>query len=260
MRLGDRLGPSACLQTVYDHTDLFAVLAADPDGEQRIANLLRLQERARYFDSRGGLRAFVRMLRLSTDPQLKAMGPGDEPAAPIAGESDDVVRLLTVHQAKGLEFPIVLVAGCTTRERTDSPAVAYDRAVGLGLTHLPGGRARAHPGRPPRRRIRPPARRRRVGAPVLRRRHPRPRAADFLGESGPRPRLSGTWRAHLDALLAESAEQGSPPLLTLWRPGPRRHRFRRPSPSTPARCWQRPARPFPWCTETQIRCRGPWMR
>ena len=235
LRVGDRLGPAACLQLLYDHTDLLAILAADPDGEQRVANLLRLHERAREFDRSGGLRAFGRALRLATDPQLKAAltSPGDEPAAQIAGEADDVVRIMTVHQAKGLEFPIVLVAGCTTRERTDSPAVAYDRAVGLGLTiYEDGDRVRTLAARQL-----DASARRRASAETARLFYvAATRARErliFLGEPGPRPRLSGTWRSHLDALLAvqeadPARDPELPPLLAQWSPS------RLPPPPSPA--------------------------
>ncbi len=221
LRLGDRIGPSGCLQAVYDHTDLLAVLAADADGEQRVANLLRLHERAREFDRSGGLRAFVRALRLYTDPQLKtALGSsGDEPAAQIAGETDDVVRIMTVHQAKGLEFPIVLVAGCTTRERTDSPAIAYDRAVGLGLTiYEDGDRVKTLAAR----KVDALARRRASAESARLFYVAATRARErliFLGEVGPRPRLAGTWRACLDA-MHEGSHDAAPPPLIEWRPGP----------------------------------------
>ena len=238
LRLGDRIGPAACLQLTYDHTDLLAVLAADPDGEQRVANLLRLQERARGFDKSGGLRRFVRALRLATDPQLKAalQSPGDEPAAQIAGEADDVVRIMTVHQAKGLEFPVVLVAGCTTRERTDSPAVAYDRAVGLGLTiYQEGERVRTLAARrvDANARLRASAESARLFYVAATRARER---LIFLGETGRRPRVAGTWRAHLDALLAAQDERHDPrdsdaaPLLAEWRPGPPRPPHAAPSP------------------------------
>jgi hypothetical protein len=226
LRLGDRIGPAACLQLTYDHTDVLAVLAADPDGEQRVANLLRLQERARGFDHSGGLRAFVRALRLATDPQLKdaLASPGDEPAAQIAGEADDVVRIMTVHQSKGLEFPVVLVAGCTTRERNDSPAVAYDRAVGLGLTiYQEGERVRTLAGRrvDESNRLRASAESARLFYVAATRARER---LIFLGETGVRAQLKGTWRAHLEALLAAQEERprepGETPLLAEWRPGP----------------------------------------
>jgi ATP-dependent helicase/nuclease subunit A len=57
LRLGaDRLGPAACVQAIVDGGDLVAVLASTADGEQRVANLLRLIERAREFEARGAPR------------------------------------------------------------------------------------------------------------------------------------------------------------------------------------------------------------
>lgn len=141
LRSGDRLGPSACLRTLLDHTDYLAVLYADPDGEQRVANVLRLCERARSVELRGGnLRSFVRALRRDADPRIaEQRSERDEPTAPIASEAEDVVRIMTVHQSKGLEFPVVLLAGCASAERVDSPAIAYDRNIGLGLKVTDGG-------------------------------------------------------------------------------------------------------------------------
>lgn len=134
-RCGDRLGPAACLTALLDHTDYLGVLYADADGEQRVANVLRLGERARLSESRGGtLRSFVRALRQDTDPRLSELrGERDEPTASTVSEAEDVVRVMTVHQSKGLEFPVVFVAGCGSLERSDAPAIAYDRTVGLGL-------------------------------------------------------------------------------------------------------------------------------
>jgi len=140
-RCGDRLGPAACLGALLDHTDYLGIIYADPDGEQRVANVLRLCERARACELRGGsLRSFVRALRRDADPRISEQrSERDEPTAPILSEAEDVVRVMTVHQAKGLEFPVVLVAGCASAERNFAPAIAYDRAIGLGLKVTDGG-------------------------------------------------------------------------------------------------------------------------
>lgn len=141
LHCGDRLGPLACLSTLLDHTDYLGVLYADPDGEQRVANVFRLCERARTHEARGGsLRSFVRALRKDADPRLAELSSErDEPTAPVVSEAEDVVRVMTVHQAKGLEWKAVVVAGCSNLDRVDAPAIAYDRAFGLGLRLFRGG-------------------------------------------------------------------------------------------------------------------------
>ncbi len=138
----DRMDPAELLTIALEQSDYQAVLAADSDGGQRLANVERLIERARAYVGR--LRAFARFLRLQTDPDLAAQNgdPSDEPAAQMLSEHDDAVRIMTVHQAKGLEFPTVVVAGCTTRERSDLPQVAYDRELGLGLSLYVDGQRR----------------------------------------------------------------------------------------------------------------------
>lgn len=226
---GERLGPAACLRAALDQTDYLAVLAADPDGEQRIANVERLLGRARSFEAaggaerRGGLRGFVRALRLLTDPQLEAaLGERpEEPAAQVLGEADDVVRLLTVHQAKGLEFPVVFVAGCAGTERNDQLLLAYDRAIGLGLSVSREGEraptlAWQRIGRIARLRAEAESARLFYVAAT--------RARDrliFAGESR-RKAPRGSWREHLDSLLGEVAAQPGEglPLIAIWRPGP----------------------------------------
>ncbi|MGZ3440626.1 MAG: UvrD-helicase domain-containing protein, partial [Polyangia bacterium] len=126
----DRLGPAACAQAIVDDGDLVAVLASTPDGEQRVANLMRLVEKAREFEVRGGdLRAFANWLRRAAAPG----GEAQAAEAQVADERDDVVRVMTVHQAKGLEFPIVFVPACGGLERSDHAPIVYDADGGLGL-------------------------------------------------------------------------------------------------------------------------------
>src|SRR6185436_9098694 len=76
-------------------TRAHAALAIWPSGEQALANVLRLADSARSFESRGttSFRAFIDFI----DEQAKR-GEGEE--APVIEEGADGVRLLTVHRAK----------------------------------------------------------------------------------------------------------------------------------------------------------------
>ncbi len=78
-----------------------------PQGEQAAGNLLKVVDQARAFAGAGGggLRAFARWLMTARDPAAS-----DESEASVMEETDDVVRLMTIHNAKGLEFPIVALA------------------------------------------------------------------------------------------------------------------------------------------------------
>jgi ATP-dependent exoDNAse (exonuclease V) beta subunit len=81
-----------------------------PGGEQALANVLHVAELARQYEMNGGMsfRGFVESL----GAEALARQPAE---APILEEGSDGVRLMTVHKAKGLEFPVVVVADLTAR-------------------------------------------------------------------------------------------------------------------------------------------------
>ncbi|MDQ3024164.1 MAG: UvrD-helicase domain-containing protein, partial [bacterium] len=92
------------LQMLVHDSGLTAAAAALKNGPQRLANLAALAERARQFgQARQGLSAFLEYISASR------RAAGDSGEAALLTERQDVVRVLTVHQAKGLEFPIVVV-------------------------------------------------------------------------------------------------------------------------------------------------------
>ncbi|HEX4457107.1 MAG TPA: UvrD-helicase domain-containing protein, partial [Polyangia bacterium] len=196
----DRLGPAACAQAIVDGADLVPLLAATADGEQRVANLSRLIEKARAFQTAGGdLRAFANWLRRAAGPD----GEAEAAQAQIADERDDVVRVMTVHQAKGLEFPIVFVPACGAMERVETSPVVYDTSAGLGLKlrdeQRPGARAHTSASR----RVFE-LRKRREQAESLRVFYvAATRARDLVVFSGEGKRKP-SWRGFLDDLVADA--------------------------------------------------------
>jgi ATP-dependent helicase/nuclease subunit A len=82
-----------------------AFLASQPDGAQCVANLLKALDLARQMEEAGlrSLRAFVRHLRETV------VGTVEEEPSPANEETDDVVRILTMHKSKGLQFPVVVL-------------------------------------------------------------------------------------------------------------------------------------------------------
>jgi ATP-dependent exoDNAse (exonuclease V) beta subunit len=79
-------------------------------GEQALANVLHVAQLAREYEAGGGLsfRGFVDELAAAADTAQAG-------EAPILEEGSDGVRLMTVHKAKGLEFPIVILADLTCK-------------------------------------------------------------------------------------------------------------------------------------------------
>jgi ATP-dependent exoDNAse (exonuclease V) beta subunit len=98
------------ITALLDHTRAHVGLVLRPGGEQTLANVLHVSELARQYELEGGLsfRGFVEAL------QESARG-GQAAEAPILEEGSDGVRLMTVHKAKGLEFPVVVLGDITAR-------------------------------------------------------------------------------------------------------------------------------------------------
>lgn len=96
---------------LYQDTGYFSMVGAMPAGEQRQANLRILYDRARQFEetSYKGLFNFNRFI-----DRLRS-SRGDMGSAKILGENDNVVRIMSIHKSKGLEFPVVFLSGCGKR-------------------------------------------------------------------------------------------------------------------------------------------------
>jgi len=106
-----RLSLAEVVRRVVERTRLVEFALTRRDGEQGAANLLAIVDEARLFAAAGGggLRAFIRHLRDSMENEAI------EIEATVAEETDDVVRVMTMHGAKGLEYPIVALANLGTK-------------------------------------------------------------------------------------------------------------------------------------------------
>lgn len=115
---------------ILQETGYLHYVGGMPGGAQRQANLLALYERAREFDqfARQGLFRFLRFIeRLQAEQS-------DMGTAPALGEGEDVVRIMSIHKSKGLEFPVVFVAGLGSRfsEQDLSGDLLLHRDLGFG--------------------------------------------------------------------------------------------------------------------------------
>jgi ATP-dependent helicase/nuclease subunit A len=102
-----QLSTAELIWYLYNETGYFSYASAMPGGLQRQANLKLLFEKARQFEetSLKGLFNFVNFI-----DKLRNSS-GDMGGAKILGENANVVRIMSIHKSKGLEFPVVILAG-----------------------------------------------------------------------------------------------------------------------------------------------------
>jgi len=136
-RLVDRLAAYSlerlCEAIVAEH-DFDLALVARPDGDRRLANVRKLIRLAREYEQLRGpdLEGFVRFCEEQADLAAR------EGEAAIADEGGDAVVLMTVHSAKGLEFPVVVVADAGRRPGgRGAPDVLLDRTGRVAIRACP---------------------------------------------------------------------------------------------------------------------------
>ncbi|MEX0803225.1 MAG: UvrD-helicase domain-containing protein [Candidatus Binatia bacterium] len=84
-------------------------------GEQAVANLEKLRQQAELLGREDGSMTFKEVIRRLQD---RVLGVKEEGESVLAEESVDAVRIMSIHKSKGLEFPIVVLAGCQTGTET----------------------------------------------------------------------------------------------------------------------------------------------
>ncbi len=131
-----RAGDQSCadlLWQIYDGANLLGIYGAMDEGETRRANLLLLAQLARDFEAAGhkGLFGFLTYLRRLEED-------GRSLALPNVGSAGGGVRIMSIHRSKGLEFPVVLLAGLSRQlNKTDmTQPMLFHAQLGVGPKRL----------------------------------------------------------------------------------------------------------------------------
>jgi ATP-dependent helicase/nuclease subunit A len=137
IRRRGRYAIAELLRFAVSSTDFMAVIAANFDGAQRITNIEKLFRLAETFEKSGQLiRDFVHYVKeFEAEGGRESEGQMDKTA--------NVVRLMTIHQAKGLEFPVVIIPDLhRSQSQRDGGPYVLDRHRGFTVT-VPDGRGLA---------------------------------------------------------------------------------------------------------------------
>lgn len=125
------------LQQLIADTSYDAYMGSMPGGDQRIANIELLLEKAGAFQNTSfyGLFHFIRYLETIQEQEV------DFGEANILDENADVVRIMTIHKSKGLEFPVCFVCGLSKQfnQMDMRQAILMDVELGVGVDYIDPG-------------------------------------------------------------------------------------------------------------------------
>ena len=115
---------------IYMETGYYNYVSLMPSGNLRIANLRMLFERAKDYENASfkGLFNFIQFI------EKLQISNGDLGAAKLIGENENVVRIMSIHKSKGLEFPVVFLSGLGKEfnMRDLSTPILLHQDLGLG--------------------------------------------------------------------------------------------------------------------------------
>ena len=120
--------------TIYEDTGFLNYVGLMPNGEFRIANLRMLFERAKQYETASfkGLFNFILFME-----KVKT-GSGDLGSAKLISENENVVRIMSIHKSKGLEFPVVFLAstGSSFNMMDLNQDILLHQDLGIGVKYI----------------------------------------------------------------------------------------------------------------------------
>ena len=129
-----RIGIDELIERALERTGYDLKMLALPGGERRLANVRKLMRLGREYEALSGrdLRGFLELVG-ARSAGWGGASDSRESEAPVEGEALDAVRLMTIHRAKGLEFPIVCVADLGRGPMRVAPLMRIGRDGRFGL-------------------------------------------------------------------------------------------------------------------------------
>jgi ATP-dependent helicase/nuclease subunit A len=121
--LSGKTGVAELIDRIFDESYALEVAQSGYHGEQAVANLLKLRQKAAELEVKGGctLREFLDVAR-SAVRDLE-----EEGESPLADETLDAVKVLSIHKSKGLEFPVVILPDLHRGKQAGKiPVLKYD--------------------------------------------------------------------------------------------------------------------------------------
>ena len=114
---------------VMNESGIYLTMGAFPGGVQRQANLRELVDKAVNYQSKNvpTLNGFMDYIEALREKKIQVG------QVKLVGENDDLVRIMTIHKSKGLEFPVVILADMGRGNHNQSDAVPFHKNLGIGL-------------------------------------------------------------------------------------------------------------------------------
>lgn len=130
-RLSSTLAAGELVRRLLDETGFLAIAGAMKNGSQRRANLHLLLDYANKYEAAGhiGLSGFIRFI-----DKLDKNNSDLTPAVELS-EAANVVRVMSIHKSKGLEFPVCILSNCSAKFNTKSQEgnIVINPRAGIGL-------------------------------------------------------------------------------------------------------------------------------
>lgn len=125
----DLYGVARLLKELIDQTYYLECLMLVPGGKQLASNVHKFIDMCLEYDknSIGSLEDFI--------DYIEEMKSSEESKAKIYSEDANVVKLMTIHKSKGLQFPVVIIPQMAKRSRNDYSFAAFHKDKGIGLKH-----------------------------------------------------------------------------------------------------------------------------